>query len=318
MAQRKIWAMEIAVVVLGLLGMVQQSSQVSLRNPLPVLPREIRNDEEPAFGLITSSRRVEKALNEADDFVANSYVDLLGRRFVIGTIHGSNVVFVRTSNRPSVHVGITVQILADRFNLRGIIHLGIAGATNESLSIGTVSVPGYIAFTGSWEWLSKDSKEQGQLDIGKFSQPQDSGSLLGSIKYNEIDIYYKSKIYRSYWIYADSRWLRTASWIKIDSGDVVVGLNASSSDVFVNNPAYAEFIFKNFGASTVDISSANSGLGAKSNSLRFIAFHGISNQAGRSTRWDSELASRNVANAAINFIWKETVPRSANEDIIDL
>ena len=48
--------------------------------------------------------------------------------------------------------------------------------------------------------------------------------------------------------------------MQIDSGDVVVGLNASSSDIYVNNPAYREFIFKNFRASTVDISGAAAGL----------------------------------------------------------
>ena len=52
-----------------------------------------------------------------------------------------------------VHVGITVQILADNFNLAGVVFVGLAGATNETLSLGTVSVPIKVGFTGSWEWL---------------------------------------------------------------------------------------------------------------------------------------------------------------------
>ena len=45
---------------------------------LPFLRREIRTDGAKAFGLITTSESVEKALNESGLFVASSYVDLFG------------------------------------------------------------------------------------------------------------------------------------------------------------------------------------------------------------------------------------------------
>ena len=71
--------MEMTVVVLGLLAMVQQSMQLNLKNPLPLLPREIRDSTDGrAFGLITTSESVEKALMGSDDFVATSSVDLFG------------------------------------------------------------------------------------------------------------------------------------------------------------------------------------------------------------------------------------------------
>ncbi|EEF42368.1 bark storage protein A [Ricinus communis] len=308
--------MEMAVVVLlGLLAMVQQTMQLSLKNPLPLLSRNIRTDDTPAFGLITTSYSAEKALNESGYFVPTSYTDLFGRRFVTGTIYGARVVYVRTSSSPSVHAGITVQIMADNFNLAGIVHFGSAGTTNETLSIGTVSVPRFVGFTGSWEWLSKDSNEQGELVIGDFNYPENGQNLLGSIKYDEIDIYYKGKILESFWVYPYARWLLYASRIQIDSGDVIVGLNSSSSDIYVNNPAYREFLYKSFRVSTVDTSSAAVGLGAKSNALRFISFQGISNSAGAGDTSQSatELASKNVVNAVINFIWQATVPRYAHE-----
>jgi nucleoside phosphorylase len=45
-----------------------------------------------------------------------------------------------------------VQTLLDTFDIQGIVHYGIAGSTNDSLNIGDVSVPNYVAFTGSWKW----------------------------------------------------------------------------------------------------------------------------------------------------------------------
>ena len=48
--------------------------------------------------------------------------------------------------------GITIQILLDTFDIIGIVHYGIAGSSNDSLYIGDVSVPNYVAYTGSWTW----------------------------------------------------------------------------------------------------------------------------------------------------------------------
>ena len=48
--------------------------------------------------------------------------------------------------------GITIQILLDTFDIIGIVHYGIDGSSNDSLYIGDVSVPNYVAYTGSWTW----------------------------------------------------------------------------------------------------------------------------------------------------------------------
>eukprot|EP00257_Ricinus_communis_P025854 XP_025013268.1 bark storage protein A [Ricinus communis] len=260
---RKIWAMELAVVMLGVLAMVQY--------PLPRYAHRNR-DEASAFGIIVTFK---------------------------------------------LHVAVTLQIMAMNFNLRGIIHYGSAGATNETLELGTVHVPALVAFLGSWEWLSKDSNEQGELVFGEFNYPENGQNLLGSVNFGDVEIYYKGKLYEgnNFWLYPSATWQRYASRVKIDSGDVVVGLNASSSDIYVKNPAYREFLYKNFRVSTVDTSSAAVILGAKSNTLKFISFHGISNYAGagNSTESATELANKNVVKAVINFIWQATVPRYAHE-----
>lgn len=45
-----------------------------------------------------------------------------------------------------------MQILVDVFDVKGIVHYGIAKSSNDSLSLGDVSVPNYVAFTSSWKW----------------------------------------------------------------------------------------------------------------------------------------------------------------------
>ena len=51
-----------------------------------------------------------------------------------------------------LNAGITVQILLDVFNVWGVVHYGTAGSANNSMSFGDVSVPEFVAFTGSWTW----------------------------------------------------------------------------------------------------------------------------------------------------------------------
>ena len=67
------WGLEVAVGVLGLLAMSQQSMQLSSRNrPLANTLRRI-NAEGPYVGLVLISNNNEKALNDSDTFVHNEY-----------------------------------------------------------------------------------------------------------------------------------------------------------------------------------------------------------------------------------------------------
>ncbi|KAI8529654.1 hypothetical protein RHMOL_Rhmol12G0241400 [Rhododendron molle] len=49
--------------------------------------------------------------------------------------------------------------------------LGTAGSANDSLSIGDVRVPKYVAFTGSWNWKEFHSEEEGlpELKFGAYN-----------------------------------------------------------------------------------------------------------------------------------------------------
>lgn len=90
-------------------------------------------------------------------------------------IFGPRPLLVSESNTTSIHAhvdiyqslalnwcstqlnaGTTVQILLDAFDIRGVVHYGTAGSSNNSLSFGDVSVMKYVAFTSSWKWKVYD------------------------------------------------------------------------------------------------------------------------------------------------------------------
>ncbi|KAF2306693.1 hypothetical protein GH714_020557 [Hevea brasiliensis] len=125
--------------VVGLLAIAQQSMQLGSNHPMQGLSREstvtaltlvlfwFHNNEQ---ALLDSN-----AFTQAEDQISS--VELL------------------------VNAAQTVQILLASFDIKGIVHVGSAGAVNDSLSIGDVVVPKKVAFTGIWKWL-KDGAKGGQ------------------------------------------------------------------------------------------------------------------------------------------------------------
>ena len=62
----------------------------------------------------------------------------------------------------------------------------------------------------------------GELNIGEFNYPDNGENLLGSIKYEESDIYYNGKIYGpSYWIYPYSQWRQVAKKIQVNNNYIL-------------------------------------------------------------------------------------------------
>ena len=51
-----------------------------------------------------------------------------------------------------VNAAAATQQMVDFFDIKGIVHFGIAGNVNDSLSIGDVTVPKQIGHTGIWDW----------------------------------------------------------------------------------------------------------------------------------------------------------------------
>lgn len=43
--------------------------------------------------------------------------------------------------------------MLDLFHISGLVHFGVSGNTNNSLSIGDVVIPKEFANTGLWDWM---------------------------------------------------------------------------------------------------------------------------------------------------------------------
>ena len=55
-----------------------------------------------------------------------------------------------------MNAAIAVEILVQAFDVRGVVHYGIAGGTDTSLNVGDVGVANYSAFTSSWKWTVRE------------------------------------------------------------------------------------------------------------------------------------------------------------------
>ncbi|KAJ4913060.1 Phosphorylase superfamily protein [Raphanus sativus] len=87
------------------------------------------NHRGPYIGLVTVFETEENAFLGSVDFrpdPAHPFLDLSGRRFRIGKIHGKKVVYVRCGIG-MVNAAAATQQMIDVFNMKGIVHFGIAG-----------------------------------------------------------------------------------------------------------------------------------------------------------------------------------------------
>jgi len=51
-----------------------------------------------------------------------------------------------------LNAGVTTELLLALFEVKGVVHYGIAGNANPQLQIGDVTIPQYWAHTGLWNW----------------------------------------------------------------------------------------------------------------------------------------------------------------------
>ncbi|GFY83948.1 phosphorylase superfamily protein [Actinidia rufa] len=96
----------------------------------------------------------------------------------------------------------------------GIVHYGIAGSANDSLSIGDVSVPKHIAFTGSWKWKEFHSEkgELPELKFGAYNFPAQGENLLANIEFTPQQLYSVGQpMEEVFWLPVEPTWFSLAS-----------------------------------------------------------------------------------------------------------
>ncbi|OMO87101.1 hypothetical protein COLO4_20794 [Corchorus olitorius] len=200
-----------------------------------------------------------------------------------------------------------------------------------------VSIPKQVANTGIWDWVNLnrtvDSGDVAQLDIGNYNVPKGNGTnLLGHIGYDEEEFFSESGEPSSaeplFWANITPQWLQLASNLEgmkleqcVNSSlclpekpKLVVGLKASTADIFVDNAAYRDFLFQTFGVSSADMESAAVVMTSLSNGFPVIVIRGLSDLAGKqqgdnAVRKFGSLAALNTAKAVLGFI--ENIPEHA-------
>ncbi|KAL4595765.1 hypothetical protein ACB092_12G115200 [Castanea dentata] len=297
------WAVDLQVMlVVGLLVMlqVQQSLQLRSSHPMHGVVDKINENAGPYIGLVMTFPTEELALIDSAFFFPSSeipWVDLAGRRFNIGNIKGADVIYVNAV--------ITVQILLDTFDIIGIVYYGIAGSSNDSLYIGDVSVPNYVAYTGSWTWKEFRSAEENiiELKFGNFNFPEKGENLLAMIDFTPQQLY---SIVKPMEEDVKLQQCVNETYCLPETPKVVYGLRGSSADIYLDNAAYREFLFKAFNVSTVDEESAAIVMTCLSNGVPCIVFRGVSDYVGGEGLLSSTsltyLAAVNALSVAIEFI----------------
>ncbi|KAI3839463.1 hypothetical protein MKX03_017724 [Papaver bracteatum] len=241
------------------------------------------NREGPYVGIVMAYSTEEIAMKSSSFFIPNCHypsVDLSGRKFNIGSIKGTKVIYVVSGQR-RLNAGITVQILLDVFNIRGIVHYGIAGSADNSLSYGDVSIPKYVAFTGSWNWK-----------IGNYNLPEEGQNLLGESEFKPEEVFsvgqpMKEVFWHKTWFNLEAQ-LKGVEFQQYENATsclprvpkVEYGLRGATADIFLDNAAYRKFLFKEFQVSTVDEESSAVVMTAMSSGVPSIVIRGVSDLAG--------------------------------------
>ncbi|XP_068635107.1 bark storage protein A-like [Aristolochia californica] len=300
------------------------ASALPVTHPLREVVEEV-NADGPFVGVVMAYEAEERALFDSGFFRPRRrlpWMDLSGRRFHVGTISDVDVICVMSGQR-RLNAGVTVQILIDVFDLRGIVHYGTAGSSNDSLSFGDVSVPKYIAFTGSWAWmkLNSDKAELPELTIGAYNIPAAGKNFLSRVQFKPEEFYSVGRSMEEvFWLEPDASWYQLAGTLRDlklqqcenatyclpETPKVVFGHRGSTADIFVDNAAYRDFLLNTFNVSTVDEESAAIVMTARSNRVPSIVFRGVSDLAGGGSTWSStslsSLASINALTVAVEFI----------------
>ncbi|XP_055960200.1 bark storage protein A-like [Mercurialis annua] len=288
------------------------------------------NKKGPYIGLITVYPPEEKAFFSTGAFKSDSrypFLDLSGRRFRVGRIYDRKVIYVRCGIG-LVNAGAATQQMLDLFDITGIIHFGIAGNMNNSMSIGDVSIPKQFANTGLWDWLNQNGivdypKNVAEMKIGGYNVPQgDATNLLGKIGFRHEQFFSEGNAAaRLFWAEVSQDWLQLAASLEgmelekcVNSSlclpkkpKLVAGLKGSTSNSFLDNAAYRDFLSQTFEVSTTDMESSAVVMTCLSNGFRVIVIRGMSDLAGSQSGENpihtfGSLAALNTVKVVLQFI----------------
>ncbi|GMI94824.1 hypothetical protein like AT4G28940 [Hibiscus trionum] len=270
------------------------------------------------------------------------YLDFSGRRFRIGRLGTEKVIIVMTG-LSMLNAGIATQLLLNLFKVKGVLHYGIAGNANPQLQIGDVTIPRFWAHTGLWNWqrygdgpedeLALESNGDYTREIGylRFSDYNNgtncnisSENLLNNVWYQPEEIFSVNEVpeqrQHAFWVPVNKHYFAIAERVEgLRLGGCVNGTclprppmvvrveRGISSNTFVDNRAYREYLNSKFNATAIDMETAAVALVCHQQNMPFIAFRSLSDLAGGGSALSNEagtfaaLAAQNAVDVLIRF-----------------
>ncbi|XP_051129854.1 bark storage protein A [Andrographis paniculata] len=309
---RSVW---LSIVILG----------VAIAIPGTAVPSNIQtaidnaNKNGPYLGLVIPNLFEMNPLLQHPSYKPNSTltIDFAGKRFRFGTLAGEKVILVMTG-LAMVNAAITTQLVVNLFNIKGVVHFGIAGNANPNYDIGDVLIPRYWAHSALWSWQRYGNGPENQLPleasgdytrgIGYFkfsdyainvSNSPHHDNLLNNIWYQPEEIFpvdgTPEERQHVFWIPVDPSYLNLAQRLTnltlercinatkcvAYSPRVVPVLRGMSASIYLDNAAYRSFLsakFRHLGP--VDMESAAVALICRQQKVPFIIIRALSDLAG--------------------------------------
>eukprot|EP00253_Pinus_taeda_P016721 PITA_16721 len=314
-----IWALVIVSLMVDL-------SSVDALIASPKLQRSIHkiNGDGPYLGIVVPNAFEMDPLLQSSAFNVSKTLDIAGRRFHIGSVDKHRVIIVM-SGLAMLNAGLATQLLLSFFEVKGVIHYGIAGNANSSLQIGDVTVPRYWAHTGLWNWqrygdgpndeLSLESdgdytRKYGYLHFANFTTPSDqnSSNLLNNVWYQPEEVFPVNGTpevrQHAFWVPVDEHYYQIAKSLESlklekcvnsttclsNTPKAVRVERGASANVFVDNAAYRNFLYTKFNISPIDMESAAVALVCLQQRRPFIAIRSLSDLAGGGTSESNQAA----------------------------
>ncbi|XP_047952010.1 bark storage protein A-like [Salvia hispanica] len=298
------------------------------------------NRDGPYLGLVIPNQfELNPLLQHPSYKPSNLTIDVSGRLFRFGTVAGQKAILVMTG-LAMVNAGITTQLLVTLFNLKGVIHYGIAGNADPSLHIGDVAIPQYWSHSALWNWQRYGDGPENPLaleaggdytrDIGyiKFANysTKPTDNFLNNVWYQPEEVFpidgTPEERQHIFWVPVDPHYFNLAK--KLEEVTLEKCLNATlcltyppkitrvargtSASIYVDNAAYRSFIYDKFEVSPVEMESAAVALICHQQRVPFITFRALSDLAGGGTEESNEadtftpLAATNSVEVVVQFI----------------
>ncbi|KAK1417338.1 hypothetical protein QVD17_26465 [Tagetes erecta] len=297
----------------------------------------------PYLGIVVPNTFEMNPLLQSSSFLVNRkrpYLDVSGRRFRIGTIENQRVIIVMTG-LSMLNAGITTQLLLSLFNVKGVLHFGIAGNANTEFEVGDVVIPKFWAHTGLWSWqrygqgpeseLPLESngdytRNVGYLKFADYNINTTTDNLLNNVWYQPEEVFPIKTVPETrqhvFWVPVDEHYFALSK--KLEGMKLEECINATtclprapkvarvergvSANMFIDNGAYRTYLNYKFNVTPIDMESAAVALICYQQKIKFIAIRALSDLAGGGSAISNEasifgpLAAQNAVDVLIKLV----------------